>query len=364
MHKRTARSTSAEASRRASKNPRSRFGIIAGCALAAAIVAPFFVWGNPYPPQILRYWVGGTVIASLVALVCSKWYDRTVRPVGDAILRLSPTAFSLLVTAVTTAMSAIMAIYVFHRFATTSDEIAQLWHARILLTGRLSLPVDPNPEFFSLDTVVDSGRWYSQFPIGGPLVLAVGALVGAPWIINPLLAGGATVAIYRFARRAYGETDARWASGLFSVSPMVLLMAGTWMNHVPVLLLATIMLGALAAWDTAESTRATFIAAVIVGVAIGGMAMIRPLDAVVAAVAVGTFQLWSLRSDRQRAVSLLAQAATGICCICFLLFANWKTTGAPMRFGYDVAWGPGHRVGFHPDPMGILIRHFSDSTTR
>lgn len=352
MHKRTVRSTSSGAPHGASKNPRSRFGIIAGCALAAALVAPFFVWGNPYPPQILRYWAGGTVVAALVAVVFFKWYDEIVRPVGEAISRLTPLAFSLLVAAATTAASAIMAVFVFHRFATTSDEIAQLWHARILLTGRLSLPVDPNPEFFSLDTVVDSGRWYSQFPIGGPLVLAVGALVGAPWIINPLLAGGAAAAIYSFARRAYGESDARWASGLFSVSPMVLLMAGTWMNHVPVLLVAAIMLVALAAWDAATAMRASVIAAAILGIAIGGMATIRPLDAVVAAVVVGAFQLWSLRSDRRRAVSLLAQVATGICCIGVLLFVNWKTTGSPTRFGYDVAWGPGHRVGFHPDPYG------------
>src|SRR3954471_356404 len=127
MGKRNAPSTSSgtpratdsrAASHRASKNPRSGFGMVAGCAVAVALIIPFVIWGNPYPPQILRYWGGGTVIAALVAIVCFKWYEDTMRPVGDAISRLSPMGFSLLVASVTTASSAIIAVHVFHRFAT------------------------------------------------------------------------------------------------------------------------------------------------------------------------------------------------------------------------------------------------------
>ena len=35
-----------------------------------------------------------------------------------------------------------------------------------------------------------------------------------------------------------------------------------------------------------------------------------------------------------------------------LLLANHATTGSAFRFGYDVLWGTGHRVGFHSDPYG------------
>jgi hypothetical protein len=32
--------------------------------------------------------------------------------------------------------------------------------------------------------------------------------------------------------------------------------------------------------------------------------------------------------------------------------ANWRTTGAPLRFGYEVLYGSSHQLGFHTDPYG------------
>ena len=57
----------------------------------------------------------------------------------------------------------------------------------MLLRGHLSLPADPNPEFFAIGNVVDQGRWYSQFPIGGPMVLALAMLFRATWLHNEVL---------------------------------------------------------------------------------------------------------------------------------------------------------------------------------
>jgi 4-amino-4-deoxy-L-arabinose transferase-like glycosyltransferase len=326
--------------------------MIAAGVIAVALILPFVFWGNPYPRGLLAYWLFGTLAVVAVGTALFLWYDDVVTRVSARIAAVPSPVFMIAAGLVTALLSAAFAIYSFHRFASTSDEIAQLWHARILLTGRWSLPADPNPEFFSLDTVVDSGRWYSQFPIGGPLVLAVGALIGAPWLVNPLLAGASTIFVYRFARRAYGEPAARWATALFAAAPMVLMMAGTWMNHVPVLFFATVALAALAAWDQAATPRTAFGAAALIGFAVGMIATIRPLDAVVAAAIIGAFQLWRLRDAPRRFRELIAEIAIGTCCIGFLLYVNSQTTGRALRFGYEVAWGPAHRVGFHVDPYG------------
>lgn len=348
----SSRSPDSPASRTARAPYDSALGPAAAVTVGVALIVPFFLWGNPYPTRLLGYWMVGTLGVIVVGAALFVWYDQIVARAGARIAELSPTTFMFAAGTLTTLLSAAFAIYSFHRFASTSDEIAQLWHARILLTGHWTLPVDPNREFFSLDTVVDSGRWYSQFPIGGPLVLALGALIGAPWIVNPLFAGASTIAVYQFARRAYGENAARWGSALFATAPMVLMMAGTWMNHVPVLFFASLALAALAAWDHAANRGAAYTAAVVIGFSVGAIATIRPLDAVVVAVVFGAFQLWRLREAPGRFPELIAESAVGMVCICFLLFANAKTTGQALRFGYDVAWGPGHRVGFHVDPYG------------
>ncbi|HEY4133358.1 MAG TPA: hypothetical protein VGM50_22255 [Gemmatimonadaceae bacterium] len=327
------------------------FGPIAAAAMAVALLLPFMLWGNPYPAGVVAYWVAGSVAVVVIGAALYKW-NEIVERIATRINAMSATTFMIAIGTLTAVLSAIFAVYSFHRFASTSDEIAQLWHARILLTGRWALPVDPNREFFSLDTVVDTGKWYSQFPVGGPIVMAVGALIGAPWLINPVLAGASAIAVYLFVRRAYDDKTARWVSALFATAPMVLMMAGTWMNHVSVLFFTTVALAAAAAWDQPTTRRAGFIAAAMMGFCIGAIATIRPLDAVVAALVLGSFQLWRLRQSPERIPELAIQIVAGACCVAVLLLANSHTTGNAFRFGYDVAWGPGHRVGFHVDPYG------------
>jgi 4-amino-4-deoxy-L-arabinose transferase-like glycosyltransferase len=296
--------------------------------------------------------MAGSIAAAGISIVLLR-LPRRVTQLLSRLTAVPAPAFVAAIALLTAALSATCALYSFHGFASTSDEIAQFWHARILTTGRWALPADPNPEFFSLDTVVDSGRWYSQFPIGGPLVMVLGVLVRAPWIINPLLAGGSAVGVYLFARRAYGEVSARAVTALYSLAPMILIMAGTWMNHVPVLFFTTTGLAALAAWDQASTRGRRTATAAVIGLCIGAIATIRPLDAVVAAAVVGLFQLNRLRSSPARFADLLIQSLAGALPVAVLIFANAQTTGAPFRFGYEVAWGPAHRVGFHLDPYGV-----------
>jgi hypothetical protein len=334
----------------------SLLGPAAGTALLLALIVPFFLWGDPYPPAVVRYWlVGAICLTAAVALLAAgsgaRLRDTSARFAGS-ILRSSPAAFATIAAVVTALFAALLAVYAFRRGASTSDELAMLWHAKMLVHGRLSLPVDPNREFFALENVVDTGRWYSQFPIGGPLFLALGALVGLPWLVNPLLLGGAAAALYQFSRRAFDEEQARVAVALFALAPMVLIMAGTWMNHVPVLFIAACTLAALAEWDRAATGRRRAAFAALIGVLLGVMATIRPLDAVAVSFAVGLFQLWVIRREPRRLRELALQAVCGAIGVAPLLYANWATTGSALRFGYDVSWGAGHRVGFHTDPYG------------
>ena len=349
------RSRRAESRRPADVEPRGRWWTIVALtayavALVVAFLIPFAQSGNPYPEGTGIYWAAGTALIAAAGLAgrASLFHRHTL-----SALRVSPALLSLGLFVLTVVLCSVIAREVFGGGANTADEIAQLWHAKILLSGHWSLPADPNPEFFAMETVVDRGRWYSQFPIGGAIVGIPGVLTGVPWMTNAILAGFSTVLIYRFARKAYGDGVGQISALLFALAPMVLFMAATWMNHVPVLFLAVVSLALLAEWNSATAPRAIWLSAAGLGLAIGFMATIRPLDAVVVAVVVGGFQLWRCAGDRSRAPSIAGQCIAGVIAVAPLLYANAVTTGSATRFGYEALWGTAHRIGFHVDPHGV-----------
>ncbi len=335
-------------------------------AVVAALVL-FVVGVYPLPTLLpdgggwhenLRYWLGATLLTVVPVLALAAlplpWLRTLPARLAAWLRRPSPLVFAALIGTAFAAFSGALAYYAYHLAPTTADEIAQLWHARILLHGHLALPADPNAEFFAVDNVIDIGRWYSQFPIGGPLVLALAYLIRLPWLLDPLLGGLTAALLYQFARRAYGETQGRAAAVLFALSPVTLLMSASYMNHVPVLLLAVAVLAALPAWERAASPRRGTLLAAGMGLALGCMATIRPLDAVVVSVAVGAFQLTVLRRTPGRWRDLAVQAMAGAVGVAPLLWANLATTGGLFHFAYEVMWGPATRLGFHMDPQGVV----------
>ncbi len=306
--------------------------------------------------QNLHYWVGAGVLTLGPALALAAMPFAWLRALPNRAVRLlrrpPPIVFALLVGLLFSGLCVGLAYYVYRFSPITGEEIAQLWHARILLHGRLSLPADPNFEFFAVDNVIDRGAWFSQYPIGGPLVLAVGYLIHAPWLLDPLLGAFTAMALYHFARRAFGETQGRAVAALFTLAPLTLLMSASYMNHVPVLFLAVGTLALLAEWDRATTTLRRLLLAAGMGLAVGFMATIRPLDAVVVAAGVGVFQLTVLWREPQRWRDLLVEIVLGAVGVAPLLYANWATTGGMFHFAYEVMWGPAYRPGFHVDPQG------------
>ncbi|MEK7402623.1 MAG: hypothetical protein AABZ80_09715 [Gemmatimonadota bacterium] len=330
--------------------------LLASAALVLAFAINAAAPGRAFTTDVTTYWIWGTSLVAAGAALLAWLPMPALRDLparcGRLLTRPSPLAFAAIVGLTTTALSVVFAVYAFEMRPIAADEFAQLWHAQMIAHGRLSLPVDPNPEFFAIDNVVDSGRWYSQYPIGGPAVLAIGVLFGTPWLVNPVFAGGSAVAIYQFARRAFGEVEGRAIAALFSVTPMVLLMAGSHMNHVPVLFLMSLVLAALVELDRDPPTRHSAFLTAIIGLALGAMATIRPLDAAVAALVVGGFQATLVARNRLRLREVGTQFIAGSVAIVPLLYANWATTGNALRFGYNVLWGATHQIGFHIDPTG------------
>lgn len=297
---------------------------------------------------------GIVVMALLIARLLGDRADDLTRRAVRLLESPSDRAFAVGSALLVFALSAFFAQYCFGGTVYSVDEVAQRWHARILLSGHLSLPVPPHREFFSTNEVLDAGgKWFSQFPIGGPAVFAFGLLLGVPWLVNPALAAFTAWNIHRFASRCFDRTTARAATLLFALSPFVLFMSASEMNHVATLAFVTLALAELARWATSDDRGTVTRSAIAMGFALGAAATVRPMDAALAALAIGGFQVVSAWREPMRRQSLLAQCFAGAIPVAFLLYANAKTTGQPMLFGYDALNGPAHRPGFHVDPMGV-----------
>jgi 4-amino-4-deoxy-L-arabinose transferase-like glycosyltransferase len=304
-------------------------------------------------------WLGyGGLLLALLWVIATRWgdpVDRLLSRAGAAVLRIRTDVFAATVAIVTSALAITIVHYCYAGRGFSGDEMAMTWHARMLVAGHLAIPAPAHPEFFNTVSVLErEGRWFSQYPIGGPVLLAAGLLAGAVWLLNPLLLGLAAWQLYRFARRAFDEPTARAAAILFVLTPFVLVLGATQMNHVPALAFTLLALAELAAWDDDGRTARRSLHAAGVGLAVGAVALVRPLDAALVAVPIGLFQLARVWRDRERATSLAVQCLAGAVPVALLLWANARTTGAPLLFAYDAAHGPAHALGFHVDPNGEM----------
>jgi hypothetical protein len=295
-----------------------------------------------------------TLVSVLLAVSAEALLVRVVEGAKRRLLRPSPRAFELGAAVVVTILAAFFAQYCFSGLIFTGDEMAQRWHARMLLAGRLFLQPEAHREFFSTAEVLDEhGRWFSQFPIGGPAVIAAGMALGVPWLVNPVLAGLTAANLHRFLRRAYDDVTARTATVLFALSPFVLIMSASELNHVATLALVTLALAELPLWTGSNDARVIRRSGVAIGLAIGGAIAVRPLDGALLAFVVGAFQLHASWRNGSRRASLVWQAAAGALPMALLLWCNARTTGSPLLFGYDALNGTAHRPGFHVDPLGV-----------
>ena len=230
--------------------------------------------------------------------------------------------------------------------------MVQTFQAQILAGGHLWLPTPPHPEFVSELNIIDwGGKTYSHFPIGGPAMLALGELIHAPWLVNP---AAAALSVMLFAAMVSaiepGRRTRLAATILFAVAPFTAFMAGSYMNHVTALTWLLLGMAGLAKVTAIEQPRPWW--AFACGLGFGCSAAIRPIDAAIFALPAG---LWlCLRAvGRRTPLRDLAAAGLGMAIpLAALMWINWATTGAPLRFGYQVMWGGNVGLGFHPSPWG------------
>ena len=241
-----------------------------------------------------------------------------------------------------------IATKVFERVPHLEDEVALLFQARTYAAGHLLAPAPALPAFFWIPfVVVHQGHWFGKYPPGYSLVLALGVLLHAPWLVNPLAAGLAVVLTAKLGQQLFDMTTGVLAAVLLALSPFVLLQAGTFLMHVVCLDFVLLL---LLAFEHFTRTGSPWSAAGA-GVAFTGLWLSRPLTAVAVVVPCALWALWLARRPAWR-VGVLVMGLISVLALVLLLGYNALTTGHPLVFGYQL-WWPFDRVGFGP---GIGVR--------
>ncbi|MDQ6827583.1 MAG: hypothetical protein M3081_01810, partial [Gemmatimonadota bacterium] len=243
-------------------------------------------------------WLPGTVVVFAIAALAvvltrnapNAWRAPALRDWYDARPRTAATILAFLAFAT----YVVVAWTVFDASPLNIDELAQVVQARIFRGGDLWLPASRHPEFFAAYHMVDvGGKVYSQFPAGGPLLLAVGELVGTPWIVMPLCGAIAVAAFGWYLRAAEPRPSvALGALLLFALSPFVAFMSGTYMNHVSTLACLLVGVAALALLTRTRTSLGSHAGlAFVCGLGFGCAATIRPTDALAFALPAGVWML-------------------------------------------------------------------------
>jgi hypothetical protein len=231
------------------------------------------------------------------------------------------------------------------RMPHVQDSVAYLFQAKTLALGRVSVPAPRFPAFFTEEFIpVYHGQWFGKYPPGWPVLLAVGVLLHAPWLVNPVLSAANIVLIYLIGREVYGAGIGLLAAALTLSSPFFLFLGSSFMAHSATLFYLSAFTLLLVRWmrriEKGADDRLSLVPA---GFLLGMGFITRQLDAVAFAAPFTTLILVPAIRRRVMAVRwlVLGGAVPGIA----LLLYNWDLTGDPLRSPYSLWWSFDH-LGF------------------
>jgi hypothetical protein len=321
--------------------------LVIGLSLIVVPLLPLSRWSGA--PDVGPLWVTNLTawaLGLLVVVVVAVALGRLAAGQRFGLARIPlPTPWRT-VTALAVLLTTLSACAMLNAFAGNPhliDEVAQLFQSRVFAAGQIAAPPPAPPESFLIaQTLITDAGWISQYPPGQSVFLAVGMVLGAEWLVNPVLGGIGALLVFALARGLYGSRVGLAAAFLWAASSWVLFMSATYMNHVGA---TTLALGAWALlWAPKRAGRLQLAAA---GLLLAATAATRPLDGVAATLPVA---VWLIARRRVAPVGWLVVGTVPVALVWGYL--NWRLVGSPITLGYTAHYGSEVGLGFHTDPWG------------
>ena len=353
---------------------------VVGLALVVLVVVPVFVVLDPAAPpgaldDLMRrsgfeHWTYSwgvtagvwTLLAVGVAVLAGMFgggrLSGVLTRIGRAIERPPAWMAAAFIGLLGAGLTAAVALAVYEGRTLVNDASVQLLQARYFTAGVLAGPPLSMPEFWSMQFMVQTpAGWVSQYPPAHALWLAAGFRLGGPWIAMAGAMGMLGVfSVLSFERLLPDRVAVARLGALLAVtSPMLLALAGAYMNHATVAAFA-----ALALWLSLRAETGRAVWALSAGAAMGFMVTTRPVSGLLIGAAV-TAGVWLTAPRREPGLHrpwLLRRFAWWV--LGGLPFAvgfgwfNARFFGSPLTLGYTAATGPSHGLGFHIDPWGRM----------
>jgi Dolichyl-phosphate-mannose-protein mannosyltransferase len=239
-----------------------------------------------------------------------------------------------------------LAGFVLGNAVTTDDEHVYRFIARTLRDGHL---VAPSPgsdlEFFREQFVaLDEHVRFGKYPIGHPLLLALGQAAGIETLVVPVLTALMAFPLHRVASRLFDRRVATLACVLFALSPQVWFTGATYLSQPSsaLALLCGIALLVSRGRDAAPSRWMQLAAGACFGFGI----LVRPLPGVpVALAAAADLFFLPAPSRRERLTRVLVFAAPLVLAGLAIAGVNRAQTGSALVSGYQAFHAPGEGIG-------------------
>lgn len=285
-------------------------------------------------------------------------------------------------------ITAILSAQIFEHVPHSEDEVAYFFQAKVFAFNHLTVPTPPYAQAFWTPFVVDyQGQRFGKYPPGWPLLLSLGVRLGAPWLVNSLLASLTLALIAWLGYCLYPATRSLglWAAGLGLVTPGFLFLSSSLLSHTASLFWSTLALvglyytvergaplGSLRLWCVVRSkllSRTTHHAprtplpasrlplpALLTGLALGAAFVTRPFAGVGVGLAAAIFLLVRMLRREVKWTVLLWMVLGGLPVAALLPLYQWAISGDPFFNPYLLVW-PYDRVGFRPDigPYGYTL---------
>lgn len=228
--------------------------------------------------------------------------------------------------------------FLFQGIPHVTDAISHLFQAKIFALGRLRAVAPPCIEHFlqfNISFTAD-GHWLSIYPPGHALTLLPALKFHLLPLYGPVCTTATLLTCAWIVQRFYGRPYARSFALLFFVSPMILLVGGSFMSHISLLpcLASGIALG-LHGLDRFAARRPAFACFAGSGFLLGLAALIRPQDAVILVPTILLGIIWGWRRVAPALRNAIPGLLTGLAIpVAAQLFWNHQIFGSIFALGY------------------------------
>jgi 4-amino-4-deoxy-L-arabinose transferase-like glycosyltransferase len=266
-------------------------------------------------------------------------------------------ALALLIAGASFAATLTVALVQFHGEPHILDASAYYFQAKIFASGRLAAsPPNDLAAFQGPFMIAGAGRWFAQYAPGTSAMLALGMLVGAPWIVEPLLGMLALWGVYRLGKLLYNGPTGLLALVLGALSGFYVYLAASYLSHAVALCFAVYCLLFFARFD--KTRRGSDLTLAVVFAC--ALFLTRELSGVVIGGAAAAFVIFAnlraLMAEWRRLLlgALLAALALVFTANIYVLYNTFQT-GDPLTAPRAI-FSPADRYGFGQD-IGFYGQH-------